>query len=65
MMIIDDEGSVAERWTSNDGASLSHGVATAPLQMDVPRNNEYLLQAFTDMRKETRHNQLQTDLPFV
>ncbi|XP_042045054.1 uncharacterized protein LOC121791068 [Salvia splendens] len=48
----DDEGSDAERWESDDGASSRHSVVTAPLQMGVPRSNEYLLQAFTDMRRK-------------
>ncbi|XP_042059641.1 uncharacterized protein LOC121804173 [Salvia splendens] len=55
-------GPAAERWASDDGASSSHGVATAPLQMGVPRSNEYLLQAFTDMRREGEHLALQADM---
>ena len=42
-MIIEDEGFSAERWAPEDGASTSHGIATPPLQMGVPRSNEYLI----------------------
>ena len=52
-MIIDDEGSASECWASDHGASSSHCVATASLQMGVPRNNEYFLQLFTDMRRKS------------
>ncbi|XP_047949251.1 uncharacterized protein LOC125195094 [Salvia hispanica] len=61
-MIIDDEGYSAERWTPDEGASTSHGIATAPLQMDVPRSNAYLIQRFTDMRRKTSHTTLEADL---
>ncbi|XP_047973529.1 uncharacterized protein LOC125215979 [Salvia hispanica] len=61
-MIIDDEGYSAENWASEDGASTSHGIAIAPLQMGVPRSNAYLIQRFADMRRETSHTTLQADL---
>ncbi|XP_047961995.1 uncharacterized protein LOC125206816 [Salvia hispanica] len=61
-MIIEDEGFATERWAPEDGASTSHGVAFAPIQMGVPRSNEYLIQRFADIRKSTTHDQLQVDL---
>ena len=61
-MIIDDEGFGAQHWASDDGASSSHGVTNTPLQMGVPRTNEYLIQRFTDIRGETTRTQLQVDL---
>ncbi|XP_047942806.1 uncharacterized protein LOC125189586 [Salvia hispanica] len=61
-MIIEDEGFAAERWAPEDGASTSHGVASAPIQMGVPRSNEYLIQRFADIRRSTSHDQLQVDL---
>ncbi|XP_047953946.1 uncharacterized protein LOC125200321 [Salvia hispanica] len=61
-MIIEDEGFAAERWAPEDGASTSHGVASAPIQMGVPRSNEYLIQRFADIRRSTAHDQLQVDL---
>ncbi|XP_047965379.1 uncharacterized protein LOC125209843 [Salvia hispanica] len=61
-MIIEDEGFAAERWAPEDGASTSHGVASAPIQMGVPRSNEYLIQRFADIRRSTTHDQLQVDL---
>ncbi|XP_047948793.1 uncharacterized protein LOC125194574 [Salvia hispanica] len=57
-----DEGFAAERWAPEDGASSSHGVASAPIQMGVPRSNEYLIQRFADIRRSTAHDQLQVDL---
>ncbi|XP_047942925.1 protein ALP1-like [Salvia hispanica] len=57
-MIIEDEGFAAERWAPEDGASTSHGVASAPIQMGVPRSNEYLIQRFADIRRSTAHLQL-------
>ncbi|XP_047964849.1 uncharacterized protein LOC125209288 [Salvia hispanica] len=51
-----------ERWASEDGASTSHGVASTPIQMGVPRSNEYLIQRFADIRRSTAHDQLQVDL---
>ncbi|XP_047965097.1 uncharacterized protein LOC125209539 [Salvia hispanica] len=51
-----------ERWAPEDGASTSHGVASAPIQMGVPRSNEYLIQCFADIRRSTTHDQLQVDL---
>ena len=30
--------------------------------MGVPRCDQYLIQCFTDMRRETTHTQLQADL---
>ena len=61
-MIIEDEGFAAERWTPEDGVSTSHSVASAPIQMGVPRSNEYLIQRFADIRRSTTHDQLQVDL---
>ncbi|XP_047965847.1 uncharacterized protein LOC125210333 [Salvia hispanica] len=61
-MIIEDEDFSAERWAPEDGASTSHGIATPPLQMGVPRSNEYLIQRFTNMRSEISHSTLQADL---
>ncbi|XP_047942804.1 uncharacterized protein LOC125189584 [Salvia hispanica] len=61
-MIIEDEGFAAERWAPEDGASTSHGVATAPIQMGVPHSNEYLIQRLADIRMSTSHDQLQVDL---
>ncbi|XP_047964923.1 uncharacterized protein LOC125209369 [Salvia hispanica] len=61
-MIIEDEGFAAERWTPEDGVSTSHSVASAPIQMGVPRSNEYLIQRFADIRRSTAHDQLQVDL---
>ncbi|XP_047949319.1 uncharacterized protein LOC125195176 [Salvia hispanica] len=61
-MIIEDEGFAAERWTPEDGASTSHGVASAQIRMGVPRSNEYLIQRFADIRRSTTHDQLQVDL---
>ncbi|XP_042051566.1 uncharacterized protein LOC121796859 [Salvia splendens] len=58
----DDEGFAAERWALEDGASTSHGIATAPLQMGVPRSDVHLIQRFTDMRRETSHTTPQADL---
>ncbi|XP_047964746.1 uncharacterized protein LOC125209178 [Salvia hispanica] len=59
---FEDEGFAAERWAPEDGASTSHGVASAPIQMGVPRSNEYLIQRFDDIRRTTSHDQLQVDL---
>ncbi|XP_047979148.1 uncharacterized protein LOC125221062 [Salvia hispanica] len=59
---FEDEGFAAERWAPEDGASTSHGVASAPIQMGVPRSNEYLIQRFADIRRSTTHDQLQVDL---
>ncbi|XP_047948775.1 uncharacterized protein LOC125194560 [Salvia hispanica] len=61
-MIIEDEGYSAENWAPEEGASTSHGVATAPLQMGVPRSDAYLIQRFADMRRETSHTTLQADM---
>ena len=61
-MIIEDEGFSAERWAPEDGASTSHGIATPPLQMGVPRSNEYLIQRFTNMQSEISHSTLLADL---
>ncbi|XP_047950790.1 uncharacterized protein LOC125196340 [Salvia hispanica] len=61
-MIIDDEGYSAEYWAPEEGASTSHGIATAPLQMGVPRSNAYLIQRFADMQRETSHTTLQADM---
>ncbi|XP_047948069.1 uncharacterized protein LOC125194086 [Salvia hispanica] len=61
-MIIDYEGFAAERWAPKEGASTSHGIATAPLQIGVPRINVYLIQRFTNMRMETSHTTLHADL---
>ncbi|XP_047942887.1 uncharacterized protein LOC125189678 [Salvia hispanica] len=57
-MIIEDEGFVAERWAPE----ASHSVASAPIQMGVPRSNKYLIQRFADIRRSTAHDQLQVDL---
>ncbi|XP_047953972.1 uncharacterized protein LOC125200362 [Salvia hispanica] len=59
---FEDEGFAAERWAPEDGASTSHGVASTPIQMGVPRSNEYLIQRFADIRRSTTHDQLQVDL---
>ncbi|XP_047937971.1 uncharacterized protein LOC125185484 [Salvia hispanica] len=61
-MIIEDEGFAAERWAPEDGASTSHGVASAPIQMGVPRSDEYLIQRFVDIRRSIAHDHLQVDL---
>ncbi|XP_047965349.1 uncharacterized protein LOC125209811 [Salvia hispanica] len=61
-MIIEDEGYSAENWAPEEGASTSHGVATAPLQMGVPRSDAYLIQRFANMRRETSHTTLQADM---
>ncbi|XP_042005666.1 uncharacterized protein LOC121754355 [Salvia splendens] len=59
---IEDEGFTAEYWAPEDGASTSQGVASGPIQMGVPRSNEYLLQRLTDMCRSTAHTQLHVDL---
>ena len=51
-----------ENWAPEEGASTSHGVATSPLQMGVPRSDAYLIQRFADMRRETSHTTLQADM---
>ena len=61
-MIVDNEDSQLTDWANEDAARPSHGVATAPVQMGIPRGDAERVQAFATMRQQEAHSRLQHDI---